>query len=89
MRAGAGLARSYLKKWARNTQEPVRLTFPENEATNFWVNWYAQARCGLHLLLIFANTSVPRSLALSTDMGTLMRLVIGEKCSLYEFQKAN
>jgi hypothetical protein len=35
MGTGAGLASSYFEKWACNTQEPVRLTFPENVATKF------------------------------------------------------
>jgi hypothetical protein len=57
MGMGAGLASSYLERWVCNTQEPVRLTNPENVATNFWVNYNSQAGSGLHLLQILANTS--------------------------------
>jgi hypothetical protein len=69
MGRGARLASSYIKKWACNTQEPVRLTFPENVATNFCQKWNSQARSGLHLLQIFPNTSVLPSLALSIQYG--------------------
>jgi hypothetical protein len=47
-------------------------------ATNFCQKWNSQARSGLPLLQIFADTSVPPSLALSINMDTCMHLVIGE-----------